>query len=102
MSEELLSNDRRVVKHPTVIRTIDLPLNHHMHLQLCYLSLIVAMLQPSLYQQQALLRSESNRGHSKMKNESVKKSLVKSKNVLEEKRKNGQAMNLHKKSTRLQ
>ena len=77
MSEELLSNDRRVVKHPTVIRTIDLPLNHHMHLQLGYLSLIVAMLQPSLYQQQALLRSESNRGHSKMKNESVKKSLVK-------------------------
>ena len=33
----------------------------------------------------ALLRS--NRDHSKMKNESVKKSLEKSKNVLEEKRK---------------
>ena len=32
-----------------------------------------------------------------MKNESVKKSLDKSKNVLEEKRKNGQAKNLHKK-----
>ena len=33
-----------------------------------------------------------------MKNESVKKSLEKSKNVLEEKRKNGQAKNLHKKT----
>ena len=32
-----------------------------------------------------------------MKNESVKKSLEKSKNVLEEKRKNSQAKNLHKK-----
>ena len=34
-----------------------------------------------------------------MKNESVKKSLEKSKNVLEEKRKNCQAKNLHKKKT---
>ena len=33
-----------------------------------------------------------------MKNESVKKSLEKSKNVLEEKRKNGQAKNSHKKT----
>ena len=32
-----------------------------------------------------------------MKNRSVKKSLEKSKNVLEEKRKNSQAKNLHKK-----
>ena len=32
-----------------------------------------------------------------MENESVKKSLEKSKNVLEEKRKTGQAKNLHKK-----
>ena len=32
-----------------------------------------------------------------MKTESVKKSLEKSKNVLEEKRKNSQAKNLHKK-----
>ena len=34
-----------------------------------------------------------------MKSESVKKPLEKSKNVLEEKRKNGQAENLHKTST---
>ena len=34
-----------------------------------------------------------------MKNESVKKSLEKSKNVLEEKRKNGQAKNLHNEKT---
>ena len=36
---------------------------------------------------QIYFRSESNRDHSKMKNESVKKSVEKSKNVLEEKRK---------------
>ena len=54
------------------------------------------MLQPILYYQPALLRSESNRDQSKMKNQSVKKSLEKSKNV-QEKRKNGQAKNLHKK-----
>ena len=33
-----------------------------------------------------------------MKNESLEKSLEKSKNVLEEKRKNGQAKNVHKKT----
>ena len=37
--------------------------------------------------QQALLRSESNSDISKMKNQSMKKSLEKSNNVLEEKRK---------------
>ena len=62
-----------------------------------YGSLTSAMLQSNLCQQQALLRS--NRDHSKMKNESVKKSLEKSKNVLEEKHKNCQAKNLHKKDT---
>ena len=40
-----------------------------------------------LYKQQALFLSESKRDHSKIKDESVKKSLEKSKNVLEEKRK---------------
>ena len=50
-----------------------------------YDSLTSAILQRILYKQQALLRS--NTDHSKMKNESVKKSLEKSKNVLEEKRK---------------
>ena len=39
---------------------------------------------------QALLRRERNRDHSKLMNESVKKSPGKSKNVLEEKRKNYQ------------
>ena len=34
-----------------------------------------------------------------MKNKSVKKSLEKSKNVLEQKRKNGQAKKLHKKTS---
>ena len=47
-----------------------------------------------------LLRSECNRDHSKMKNESVKKSLEKTKNVLDEKHKNGQAKNLHNKLTK--
>ena len=37
-----------------------------------------------------------------MKNESVKKSIETSKNVLEEKGKNGQAKILHKRQTRLQ
>ena len=44
------------------------------------------MVQPILLQQ-ALLQSAGNRDPSKMKSESVKKSLEKSKNVLEEKRK---------------
>ena len=48
-------------------------------------SLNSAMLKSFLYWKQALLRS--NRDHSKMKNESVKKLLEKSKNVLDEKRK---------------
>ena len=39
--------------------------------------------------------------HSKMKTKSVKKSLEKSKNVLEQKRKNGQAKILHKKDTHI-
>ena len=34
---------------PTGIQTIDLPLNIHMHYQLCYLALNFATLQPSLY-----------------------------------------------------
>ena len=54
-------------------------------------ALLVAMLQSILFQQQALLRSESNRDNSKMKNKSVKKSIV------QEKLKYGQAKNLHKK-----
>ena len=80
MSEELLSNDRRVEKHLTppvfeqltslfiTICTAD-----------CDLAITVAMLQQTLYQQQASLRSESIRDHSKMKNESVKKSSENSK-----------------------
>ena len=45
------------------------------------------MPQPILYYQQALLPRESNENHVKMNNESAKKSLEKSKNVPEEKRK---------------
>ena len=71
----------------TGIRTIDLTLRNHMPWRLCYLSLSFSLLQPNLNWQQALLRSENNRDHSKIKNESVKKSLEKCKNVLEEKRK---------------
>ena len=83
MSEELLLNDRRVEQNLTKL----CPLGYQP---------LVAMLQPIFfYWQQAVLRGESNRDHSKMKNESVKKSLEKSKNVLE-KCKNGQAKNLHK------
>ena len=48
--------------------------------------------------QQALLRSESNRDHSKMKNENVKKLLEKSKNILEEKRKMVKQKNCIKKT----
>ena len=87
----------KTVAH-TGIRTMDLPIPHQQHCPLGYPVLIVAILQPIFYQQQALLRSESNRDPSKRKHESVKKSLEKPKNILEEKRKNGQAKNLHKKT----
>ena len=50
MSEELLSSDKgRKTFHPTGIWTIDLPLHNYIHCQLCYLALIFAMLQPTLY-----------------------------------------------------
>ena len=75
---------------------MDLQLPHQKHYPLGYQALLVSMLQSILFQQQALLRSESNRENSKMKNESVKKSLEKSKNV-QEKLKNRQAKNVHKK-----
>ena len=45
---------------------------------------------------------QSNKDHSKMKNESVKKSLEKSKNVLEEKRKTVKRKICIKRHTRLQ
>ena len=54
------------------------------------------------FQHQTLVRSERITYHSKMKNESVKKTLEKSKNFLED-RKNSQATNSHKeRKTRLQ
>ena len=34
---------------PNGIRTIDNPLHNHMHCRLCYLALIFAMLQPTVY-----------------------------------------------------
>ena len=55
------------------IRTMDLPLPNKKHCPLGYQSLLVAMLQSFLFQQQALLLSENKKDHSKMKNESVKK-----------------------------
>ena len=75
---------------------MDFPIPHQTHCPLAYQSLLFAMLQSILYQQQALIQSENNSDHSKIKNESVKKSLEKLKNVLGEERKNGQAKNLHK------
>ena len=61
------------------ISTMDLPLPHHKHCPLGYQALPVAMLESVLLQQRALLRSESNRDHSKMKNEGVKNSMLKQK-----------------------
>ena len=78
---------RRKTVDPDGIPTTDLPIHNQMHWPLGYHAIVFDMLQPTSYEQQALLRSENNRDHSKMKNESVKKSLEKSKNVLEEKRK---------------
>ena len=63
MLEELLSHDRRVEKHLIPPRFEPLPSR-------------------SITKCTNALRSESNRDHSKMKNESMKKSLEKSKNVL--------------------
>ena len=50
-----------------------------------------------LFEQQTFFRSESNWNHFK-KEKCVKKSLEKSKIILEEKRKNAQTKNLHKKT----
>ena len=73
----------QILHHPDAnLRTADPPPEA---LPLGYQAPIFAMLQPISYQQQALLESENNRDQSKMKNESVKKSLEKSKIVLEEK-----------------
>ena len=99
MSKQLLSNEAgRNNFDPTGIRTIDLPILNHMHAPLDYQTLLTAQLQPILHKQQALLQSESNIDHSKM-SKSVKRSLEKSKNVLEEKTQNGQAKNLREKKT---
>ena len=90
LSKQLVSRVERQAGGKTVayagIRTLDLPIPHQKHYPLgyqpcyCFYAAIVFISAP------ALLRSESNRDHSKMKNESVKKSLEKSKKVLEEKR----------------
>ena len=69
------------------IQTTDLPSPHQKHCPLGYTAFLVSMLQSILFKQPALPRIESNRDHSIMKNESVKKSLEKSKNVLEKRRK---------------
>ena len=65
------------------IWTTDLQLPDQKHCALGYQALLFAMLQSILFQQQASLRSESNRDHSKMKNESVKKSLEKSRDFVQ-------------------
>ena len=57
-----------------------------MHSLLGYQPLTFVMMQTTSLAT-SLLRSESNRDHSKMKNESVKKSIQTSKNLLEEKHK---------------
>ena len=112
MSEELISNDRAMQFNSGAVAQIIFslwvqkyfstpgfepwtPNPHQNHCPLAYQSLLDARLQSILFQQQALLQSESNRDNSKLKNESVKKSLEKSKNAPEENRKSGQAKNLH-------
>ena len=72
---------RKIFNPAAWISTTDHPLHIQLHSPLGYQSLVCTILA------KALLRSENNRDHSKMKNESVKKSLEKSKNVPEEKRK---------------
>ena len=79
------------------LRTMNLPIPQQKYCPLGFQALDFGMLQSLLYQQQAVLQSANKRDHSKMKNENVKKSLEKSKNVLEEKCKKGQAKNLLKK-----
>ena len=73
------------LKDPNIwwTRTMHLPLYNHVHYRLCYLAVIYLSCN-HLYISN---KGESNSDHSKMKNEGVKKSLEKSKNVLEEKRK---------------
>ena len=95
MLEELLSNDSgcsldklffigaKIVEH-AAIRNKDFPIPRQKHCSLGYQPFRYAAIDFILAT--ILLRSESNREHSKMKNKSVKKSLEKSKNVLEEKR----------------
>ena len=74
----------KIVDHDG-IRTMDFPIAHQNHYPLGYQALLFAMLPAISNKQQAILPSENSRDHSQMKNESVKKLLEKSKNVLAEK-----------------
>ena len=104
MSEELLLNDRRVSLiqglyprsifsmgakdlSPAWIRTTDLPIHSHTHQQLGYKSLNF-LNSATDFITATRFNSEQSGNHSKMKNKSVRRSLEKSKNILEEKRKN--------------
>ena len=87
----------KIVKH-NGIRTTPLPIPHQKQSPLGYQAFFVAHLQSILFEQKALPLSESKRDHSKMKNKSVTKSLEKSKNLLEEKRKMVERKNCIKKT----
>ena len=88
MSEQLLSNDRRVETHftppgfqPLTSRLITLCTAD------CAISPFFLLCCYRVYISNKLYFGVRARDHSKMKNKSVKKSLEKSKNVLEDKRK---------------
>ena len=66
-----------IVNHAGV-GTTHLSIPDQKHCPIGYQALLVAMLPLISFKQQALLRSESNRDHSKIKDESVKKTLEKS------------------------
>ena len=85
MSEELLSNDRRLEKHltPPGFESVPSPFIIKCTTDFAIWRLILLCCNLIYIRN----KSESKRDHSKMKNESVKKSLEKSKKVLEEERK---------------
>ena len=98
MSEQLLPNDRRAGKtfdhagfEPLTSRSLTKSTAHSAIMPFLLLCCNQRFISNKLYFGVRAIEI------TKMKNESVKKSVEKSKNVLEEKRKNAQATNLHRK-----
>ena len=101
MSEEFLSNDRRVEKHDsTGIRTTDLPIDNQMHWSLGYHALFLLCCNRLLLATSFTSEWEQKRS---LKNEGTREKVTwEVKECSRRKAQNGQAKHLHKRPTRLQ